>query len=195
MINSIRLPAGFELRLALIGLVAFLERHSSLHLPVIKHPLVHSRTKGHAFRGTTSLYRLVSKPVRSPPGPSSRLRCNGLTRAGLLSACADFFCNHTRRLRLRRLLGVFQPYEPLFCRKTAGLLLLASRYSVSHIIASGQASVNRNSQPGKNSTPGAFANEVGAGAGLQLPILPPPAKCNCRSNQKWGRDCFPLARW
>src|SRR3970040_2197034 len=40
------------------------------------------RKKGRAFRGTTSVRR---RPAHSPPRPTSGLRCNGLTRSGLLS--------------------------------------------------------------------------------------------------------------
>src|SRR5512138_2162472 len=58
--------------------------------PETKNPPVHARTdhpredERTAFRGTTSLRQPCCSGALAP-GPTSGLRCNGLTRAGLLT--------------------------------------------------------------------------------------------------------------
>jgi hypothetical protein len=60
-----------------------------------------------SFRGTTSIRKGLA--LRTHPRPSSGLRCNGLTRAGLLKS-QDYFCGiHSKRHSMVVAEGGFQP--------------------------------------------------------------------------------------
>jgi hypothetical protein len=68
-----------------------------------------SRTKGHSFRGTTSIRRALllrrsQSRTRSGPRPSSGSRCNGLTRASLL-ACKTESCTRSLAGTIRATFG------------------------------------------------------------------------------------------
>src|SRR3990172_4620539 len=91
------------------------------------------RTKGRAFRGTTSIRR---RPTHSPPRPTSGLRCNGLTRSGLLSPShQDFFGALLGRPSAGAAVGALSRRPLLLWPAPARLLLpRETRYSIVTVI-------------------------------------------------------------